>query len=119
MSGYGGGVEDLNVRVGKLAVAYLSGARPDIITENGYLAKNNVDVRLYDLKGPAGLWAGWFDYAISKGGKTSDGIVRLITRMVADPFFARPFPHAENELESGEYQFTLSAEYKPNAGASR
>jgi maltoporin len=75
MSGYGGGVEGLNVRIGKLALAYLSGARPDLVTENGYLAKNNVDVRLYDLKGPAGLWAGWFDYAASKGGKTSSGSV--------------------------------------------
>jgi maltoporin len=73
MSGYGGGIEDLNVRIGKLAVAYLSGARPDIVTENGYLAKNNVDVRLYDLKGPAGLWGGWFDFANTKGGKTSTG----------------------------------------------
>jgi maltoporin len=73
MSGYGGGIEDLNVRIGKLAVAYLSGARPDIVTENGYLAKNNVDVRLYDLKGPAGLWGGWFDFASTKGGKTSTG----------------------------------------------
>src|SRR4030095_2530403 len=35
MSGYGGGVEDLNVKVGKLAVAFLAGARPDITTENG------------------------------------------------------------------------------------
>src|ERR1700719_654209 len=30
MSGYGAGVEDLDVRVGKLAVAYLAGARQDI-----------------------------------------------------------------------------------------
>ena len=75
MSGYGGGVEDLHVGIGKLAVAYLSGARPDIVTENGYLAKNNVDVRLYDLKGPAGLWGGWFDFATTKGGKTSGGAV--------------------------------------------
>jgi maltoporin len=73
MSGYGGGVEDLNVRIGKLALAYLSGARPDIVTANGYLTKNNVDVRLYDLKGPAGLWGGWFNYATSKGGTTSNG----------------------------------------------
>ncbi len=35
MSGYGAGVEDLNVRFGKMAVAFLSGARPDIVTENG------------------------------------------------------------------------------------
>src|ERR1700719_2687836 len=56
MSGYGAGVEDFSVRIGKMALAYLSGARPDIVTENGYLAKNNIDVRLYDLKGPFGLW---------------------------------------------------------------
>jgi maltoporin len=73
MSGYGAGVEDLNVKIGKLAVAYLAGARPDIVTENGYLAKNNIDVRLYDLKGPAGLWGGWFNFATTKGGTTSTG----------------------------------------------
>ena len=55
MSGYGGGVEDVNVRVGKLAVAFLSGARPDIVTQNGTLAKSNIDVRLYGVKGPH-LW---------------------------------------------------------------
>jgi maltoporin len=50
MSGYGAGVEDWDLRVGKMAVAFLSGARPDIVTQNGYLAKNNIDVRLYALK---------------------------------------------------------------------
>jgi maltoporin len=74
MSGYGGGVEDLNVKIGKLAVAYLAGARPDIVTQNGYLAKNNIDVRLYDLKGPTGLWSGWFNFATTKGGQTSTGV---------------------------------------------
>jgi maltoporin len=73
MSGYGGGVEDLNVKIGRLAVAYLAGARPDIVTGNGYLSKNNVDVRLYGLKGPAGLWAGWFDFATTKGGSGPNG----------------------------------------------
>lgn len=72
MSGYGGGVEDLNLGFGKLAVAFLSGARPDIVTQNGFYAKANIDVRLYDLKGPAGLWAGWFDFANAKGGTTAD-----------------------------------------------
>ena len=71
MSGYGGGMEDLNVKIGKLAVAYLAGARPDIVTANGVLAKGNVDVRLYDVKGPLGQWAGWFDFANSKGGTTT------------------------------------------------
>jgi maltoporin len=73
LSGYGGGVEDLDVGIGKLAVAFLNAARPDIVTQNGNLAKSNIDVRLYDLKGPAGLWAAWFDYATSKGG-TGSGI---------------------------------------------
>jgi maltoporin len=59
------------VGIGKMAVAWLSGARPDVVTGNGYLAKSNVDVRLYDLKGPAGLWGGWFDYATTKGGTAS------------------------------------------------
>jgi maltoporin len=68
MSGYGAGVEDLNVRVGKLAVAYLGGARPDLLTNNGPLAKNNVDVRLYGIKGPGGDWGGWFNFATGKGG---------------------------------------------------
>ena len=81
MSGYGGGVEDFNVGVGKLAVAFLSGARPDIVTQNGNLAKSNIDVRLYGVKGPqirdipTGLWSGWFDYATSRGGTTSTGTV--------------------------------------------
>ncbi len=75
MSGYGGGVEDINLRIGKMSVAFLSGARPDIVTQNGYLAKSNIDVRFYDLKGPLGLWAGWFNYATSKGGTTPTGTV--------------------------------------------
>lgn len=73
MSGYGAGVEDLNVGVGKLAVAYLAGARPDVVTQNGIYSKNNIDVRLYDLKGPMGLWAGWFDFATAKGGTVQNG----------------------------------------------
>ncbi len=75
MSGYGAGVEDLNLGIGKLAVAFLSGARPDIVTQNGNYAKSNVDVRFYDLKGPAGLWSTWFDFANAKGGQTTTGTV--------------------------------------------
>jgi maltoporin len=73
MSGYGAGAEDVNVGVGKLAVAFLAGARPDIVTQNGNYAKSNIDVRLYDLKGPAGLWAAWFDFATARGGTAQNG----------------------------------------------
>jgi maltoporin len=75
MSGYGGGVEDLNLGVGKMAVAYLAGARPDVSTQNGTYIKSNIDVRLYDVKGAAGIWAGWFDVAVSHGGTTPAGDV--------------------------------------------
>jgi maltoporin len=73
MSGYGAGVEDWNLRIGKMSVAYLAGARPDIVTQNGNYAKSNIDVRLYDLKGPFGLWGFWFDFATAKGGTTQTG----------------------------------------------
>ena len=75
MSGYGGGVEDLDVKVGKLAVAFLAGARPDIITNIGSYAKSNIDVRLYDMKVPEGRGALWFDYATAKGGTRQNGTV--------------------------------------------
>jgi len=77
LSGYGGGVEDLDIKFGKMAVAFLSGARPDIVTQNGVLAKSNIDVRVYDIKGPLGLWAGWFDYATSKGGQVAAASVSV------------------------------------------
>src|SRR5215510_4629741 len=75
MSGYGGGVEDLSVKVGKLAVAFLAGARPDVTTENGNYAKSNIDVRLYDVKAPGGKLSGWFNFANAKGGTTPTGTV--------------------------------------------
>ena len=83
MSGYGAGVEDVNVGVGKLAVALLAGARPDIVTQNGNYAKSDVDVRLYDVKGPLGRFAFWFDYAHAKGGTTQTGTLIPSTGGVA------------------------------------
>jgi len=75
MSGYGAGVEDLNVGFGKVAVGFLAGARPDVTTQNGNYVKSNIDTRLYDVKGPGGLWSGWFDFATSKGGTTPAGLI--------------------------------------------
>jgi maltoporin len=75
MSGYGAGVEDLSLGFGKLAVGYLSGARPDITTQNGDYIKDNIDVRLYDVKAPAGTLGVWFNFATGKGGTTPAGEV--------------------------------------------
>lgn len=75
LSGYGAGFEDLRMGMGKLAVAFLAGSRPDITTQNGNYSKSNIDVRFYDVKGPFGTYGGWFDFATSKGGTTPGGTV--------------------------------------------
>src|SRR5208283_4905356 len=110
LSGYGGGVEDLNVGVGKLAVAFLNTARPDIVTENGNLAKSNIDARLYDVKGPLGLWGLWFDYATSKGGTitaaTVPGSTPVTTIPTADGY-AFGFRHQRLEWHGGYHTFGI------------
>ncbi len=102
MSGYGGGVEDINLRIGKMAVAFLSGARPDIVTTNGYLTKSNIDVGFYDLKGPLGLWGVWFNYATSKGGTTPTGTV-----VPTSDGYAFGFRHQRLEWHGGYHTFSI------------
>jgi maltoporin len=75
MSGYGGGVEDVDIVMGKVALAYLGGARPDIVTDNGSYAKSNIDVRLYDVPVPFGKLGVWFNFARASGGRTQAGEV--------------------------------------------
>src|SRR6185436_9546988 len=75
MSGYGGGVEDWNVGIGKISLAYLAGARPDVATEAGNYAKSNIDVRLYDVNAPGGKIGAWFNFARARGGTTQTGAV--------------------------------------------
>jgi maltoporin len=102
MSGYGGGVEDWDLRIGKMAVAFLSGARPDIVTQSGYLTKSNIDVRFYDLKGPAGLWGVWFDFATSKGGKTPAD-----TTISTTNGYAFGLRHQRLEWHGGYHSFSI------------
>jgi len=110
LSGYGGGIEDLDVRVGKLAVAFLNAARPDIVTENGNLAKSNIDARLYDVKGPLGLWAAWFDYATSKGGTITTGTVpgsSSVTNIPTTNGYAFGLRHQRLEWHGGYHTFSI------------
>jgi len=108
LSGYGAGVEDLDLKIGKLAVAFLNAARPDIITENGNFAKSNIDVRLYDLKGPGGLWAGWFDYATSKGGTAQNGTTLPNgTRVPTTGGYAFGLRHQRLEWHGGYHSFSI------------
>ncbi len=74
-SGYGGGVENVDVKIGQLAVAYLGGAKDDLITSNGVYPKSLLDVRLYGIKTPVGQLGVWYDYSYSKGGTLADGSI--------------------------------------------
>ena len=112
MSGYGGGVEDLNVKVGKMAIAFLAGARPDIVTQNGNLAKANIDVRLYNIKGPLGLWAGWFNYATAKGGEvlassSTGALASTGTAAGTRAGYAFGIRHQRLEWHGGYHEVTL------------
>lgn len=102
MSGYGGGVEDLDVKVGKMAVAFLGGARPDIVTDTGNYAKANVDVRLYDVKVPGGQGSFFFDYAVAKGGTQTNG-----TLVPSTDGYAFGFRHTRTELFGGFNSFSV------------
>src|ERR1700722_12081205 len=102
MSGYGAGIEDLNVGIGKMSVAFLSGARPDIVTTIGNLAKNNINIRFYDLKGPVGLWAGWFNFDRPKGGTTSTG-----TAIPTTNGYAFGLRHQQLEWHGGYHAFSI------------
>lgn len=101
MSGYGGGVEDVNAKIGHLAVSYLAGAREDIVTQAGNLSKGNIDVRLYDTKGPLGKLSFWYNHAIAKGG-ISNGV--LYPTSSGNAF---GFAHLRPEFYGGYLKFTL------------
>ena len=73
MSGYGGGMDNLDVKIGQASVAYLGGAKTDLVTNNGIYPKSNLDVRLYGVKTPVGELGLWYDYSFSKGGTLADG----------------------------------------------
>jgi maltoporin len=69
MSGYGGGVEDVPIgEIGKMALAWIGGSVDDYATNNGDVAKQNIDLRLYDIGVPLGKMTLWFDYSNTKGG---------------------------------------------------
>src|SRR5271165_1326995 len=117
LSGYGGGFEDLNLGFGKLAVAFLSAARPDIITQNGNLAKSNIDVRLYGVKAPGGLLGVWFDYATSKGGTVQNGTTLPTgTNVPTTNGYAFGFRHQRLEWHGGYH--TFSAQYGTGAASN-
>ncbi len=73
MSGYGAGIEDIDLGMGRLAVAVIGAASDDVTTGRGRYAKLNLDVRLYNLVVPLGSLALWANAAHSRGGALPDG----------------------------------------------
>ena len=116
LSGYGAGVEDVNAKIGKLAVAFLSGARPDIITQNGNLAKSNIDARLYDVKAPGGTLGVWFDFATSKGGIVPASTTSTQTVIPTTDGYAFGFRHQRLEWLGGYHIFL--AQYGTGAASN-
>ena len=106
MSGYGAGFEDLNVKVGKLAVAVLGGARPDIFTNIGNYAKGTLDVRLYGVKAPGGEAAFFFDYADAKGGTLTNG-TQAGTLIPSNDGYSFGFRHTRTEFFGGFNSFAV------------
>jgi maltoporin len=102
MSGYGAGVEDLKLGIGKMSVAYLAGARPDVTTQNGTYAKSNIDVRLYDVKAPGGTVGVWFNFARAKGGTTQTGTV-----IPTSNGYAFAVGHQRLEWHGGYHRFVM------------
>src|ERR1700688_3446089 len=102
MSGYGAGIEDWDLRIGKVSVAFLAGARPDVVTQNGNYAKSNIDVRFYDLKGPFGLWGAWFNFATAKGGTAQSGEV-----IPTADGYAYGIRHQRLEWHGGYHTFSI------------
>ena len=101
-SGYGGGVENLDVKIGKAAIAYLGGARDDLITSNGVYPKSVLDARLYGIKTPVGKLGVWYDYSFSKGGTLSDG-----TQLPSTGGWAIGIGHTREEWLGGYNRFSL------------
>lgn len=70
MSGYGAGIQDVPVgSFAKLSVAWLGGSVDDYQTDHGRVAKQNLDLRLTDIKVPLGKLTFWFDFSNTRGGE--------------------------------------------------
>ena len=102
MSGYGAGIEDLNLGFGQMSISYLAGARQDIVTDAGNYSKNNFDVRLYNVNGPLGKLSFWYNFAAAKGGTLQDGTVVPTTTG-----HAFGFKHFRGEMLGGYNTFSI------------
>ncbi|MFL6589553.1 MAG: carbohydrate porin [Chthoniobacterales bacterium] len=70
MSGYGAGVEDIPLGgFAKLQAAWIGGSVDNYVTDHGNVAKQNVDLRLTDIKVLGGKLTVWGDLSRTRGGE--------------------------------------------------
>jgi len=122
-SGYGGGVEDIDLfDWGKLSMAYLGGSSDDFrLNKIGSVAKNSFDVRVTDFKVPFGEGTIWLLPSFVKGGtyqnsagsselyNSAGGIAAGFIHTANDPFGMQGY----NKL-SFQYGTGTSADFSAN-----
>lgn len=125
MSGYGGGFEEFPV-LGevKLAMAYFGGSIDDYeFPEVGRIAKNTLDIRLYDIPVPFGNGTVWIAPSTLKGGtyatEDPDGNKTehdypSASGVAAGFFHNRPFKDGGYNEVSVQYGFGTGSDFSPN-----
>lgn len=73
MSGPGAGFQDMDLGFGKLAVAWLGGSDDNILLEQGRFAKNNFDIRVYDVDAGVGTISVGVNPVLALGGDEDAG----------------------------------------------
>jgi len=73
MSGYGAGVEAIPLGdFANMSVAWLGGSVDNYMTDHGNAAKQNIDLRISDMKVLYGKATLWLDYSHTRGGEVHD-----------------------------------------------
>ena len=78
MSGFGGGIEDLDLGFGKFSAAWIGGNIDDLVSNGSGLrdevnGKNSLDLRLSDIDLPGGKGMVWLDLAHSDKAERPNG----------------------------------------------
>lgn len=110
MSGYGGGVMDVPVgSFGKFAAAWIGGSVDNYVTDHGNVAKQNIDLRLYDVKVPLGKATFWFDFSDTRGGDLRNPVGGGPVEVKSAAGWAGGFIHRteEEKLWGGYNEFSI------------
>ncbi len=129
MSGYGGGVRDIEVPGGKLGVAVFGSSTTEWETTVGNIDKQSLDLRYYDVPVPLGTGLFWADLAMQPGGNVTSTGEEISTSRG----YALGFIHVHDKLWGGfnkcsvqwgqgpaaNFSSTLQAPNLQNDGASQ